>query len=127
VRIRPIAFCLGLAATPSVAHADYAVTVLQDIGGQGDSEAEAINASGQSVGYSQITCSSCNYEAVLWSPSGEATKLQPLGKGLLQRSGRHQCLRAERRSERRLRGAVVAVGERDDASGRRRRGRGQRH
>jgi dipeptidyl aminopeptidase/acylaminoacyl peptidase len=48
-------------------------TVLQDAGGQGSSDAAAINASGQSVGYSATIGGD---DAVLWSPSGQATVLQ---------------------------------------------------
>lgn len=126
MRIQPIALCLGLAATPSLAltaHAQYDVTVLQnpagvtvafpiavnasgqsvgywdaagggrdavlwslsgtatvleDIGGQGNSEALAVNPAGDSVGYS-LTAS--GQEAVLWSPSGTPTVLQAPGDG----------------------------------------------
>jgi hypothetical protein len=50
--------------------------VLQDVGGQGDSFATAMNASGQSVGNSSTATGS---DAVLWSPSGKATVLQDVG------------------------------------------------
>ena len=75
MRIRPIALCLGLGVTPGLAltaHAEYDVTVLQDVGSQGYSEPYAINAPGQSVGHSAG-------DAVLWSPSGKATVLQDAG------------------------------------------------
>ncbi len=52
-------------------------TVLQDAGGQGSSQPTAINAFGQSVGYSRTASGA--YEAVLWSPSGKATVLQDAG------------------------------------------------
>jgi hypothetical protein len=55
MRIRPIALCLGVVVTPSLApsvHAQYDVTVLQDVGGQGVNRVEAINNAGQSVGFS---------------------------------------------------------------------------
>ncbi len=45
MRIRTIALCLGRGVTPSLAlraNAGYDVTVLQDAGGQGDSDAIAI-------------------------------------------------------------------------------------
>ncbi len=57
MRIRMIAFCLGLAVTPGLAltaHAQYDVTVLQDPTGATVTVPRAINASGQSVGWSQI-------------------------------------------------------------------------
>ncbi len=76
MRIRPIALCLGLAVTPSLAltaHAQYDATVLPDVGGEAYSLPNAINASGQSVGFSDAASS---YDAVLWSPSGKATVLQ---------------------------------------------------
>ena len=81
MRIRPIAFCLGVSVTPSfalLAHADagYNVSVLQDPGGQGDSFAGAINDAGQSVGYSATASGS---EAVRWSRTGKATVLQDVG------------------------------------------------
>src|SRR6202044_3492680 len=47
-------------------------TVLRNIGGQNFSIAVAINASGDSVGYSLTATGD---EAVLWSPSGPATNL----------------------------------------------------
>ncbi len=77
--IRPIALCFGLVVTPGLAHpahAQYDVTTLQDAGGQGHSQPSAVNASGQSVGYSYT---SRGEEAVLWSPSGKATVLQDFG------------------------------------------------
>jgi hypothetical protein len=52
-------------------------TVLQDVGGLGNSYADAINDAGQSVGYSVTTAD--GYDAVLWSPSGKATMLQDVG------------------------------------------------
>jgi hypothetical protein len=57
-------------------------TVLEDIGGQGFSAPYAINASGESVGWSATTSGgqfASNREAVLWSPSGKATVLQDVG------------------------------------------------
>jgi probable HAF family extracellular repeat protein len=53
-------------------------TVLQDIGGQGVSFAEAINDAGQIVGYSETAN---GYEAVLWQPTGKALVLQDAGGG----------------------------------------------
>ena len=50
--------------------------MLQDLGGDHQAYAVAINASGQSVG-SYLTGS--GYDAVLWSPSGTATVLQDAG------------------------------------------------
>ncbi len=78
MRIHPIALCLGLAVTPSLAltaHAQYDVTILQGVDG-GSSQASAINASGQSVGSSYT---GSGYDAVLWSPSGKPTVLQDAG------------------------------------------------
>ena len=60
--------------------------MLQDVGGYGDSEAWAVNASGWSVGYSCVFNGGCGIstfgvgsneeeEAVLWSPSGVGTDL----------------------------------------------------
>ncbi|HZZ24869.1 MAG TPA: hypothetical protein VFE60_20830 [Roseiarcus sp.] len=46
--------------------------MLQDVGGQGTSNATAINASGQSVGYS---FTATGEDTVLWSSSGTATNL----------------------------------------------------
>src|SRR5208337_78214 len=51
-------------------------TVLQDVGGQGNSSAGAINNAGWSVGFSGT---SRGGDAVLWSPSGKATVLQDAG------------------------------------------------
>src|SRR5271165_916359 len=127
MRIRPIALCLGLGITPSLAltaHAGYTVTplqneggavslpyaisetnasalsvgysqtasggsdavlwasgvatMLQDYGGQGFDVANAINATGWSVGTS-ATVSGIGEHAVLWSPSGAATPLVDVG------------------------------------------------
>src|SRR5208282_6790810 len=85
MRIRMIAFCLGLAVTPGLAltaHAQYDVTVLQDPTGATVTVPRAINASGQSVGWSQIGSqpNPTGYAAVLWSPSGKATVLQDVGR-----------------------------------------------
>jgi len=55
MRIRTIALCLGPGVTPGLAlraNAGYDVTVLQDAGGQGDSDAIAIDAYEQIVGFS---------------------------------------------------------------------------
>jgi len=84
MRSRLIALCLGLAVTLGLAlpaQAQQDVTVLQDAGGQGYSQPNAINASGQSVGYSYRSCDgqACGFDAVLWSPSGKATVLQDTG------------------------------------------------
>ena len=98
MHIRPTALCLGLAVGPGLAYAahaaEYDVTVLQDPGGIGQSGTEAINASGQSVGYSKTVN---GYDAVLWSPSGTATVLQNVSGQLQQRNPRPQRLRAEHR------------------------------
>ena len=70
MRICPTALCIGLAMTPGLAltaHAQYDVTVLQGAGGQGSSQAAAINASGWSVGESYTASGK---DAVLWSQSG---------------------------------------------------------
>ena len=48
-------------------------TVLHDIGGQGNSDALALNNAGYSAGYSDNA--SGGAEAVMWSPKGRATKL----------------------------------------------------
>ena len=50
---------------------------LQDVFGVVFSEANAINATGQSVGSSETVGG--DYEAVLWSPSGQTTVLQDAG------------------------------------------------
>jgi hypothetical protein len=74
MRVRPIALCVGLAVTPGLplaAYAQYNVFVLQGEGGS-VSQPYAINASGESVGYS-LTAS--GEEAVLWSSLGIATNL----------------------------------------------------
>ncbi len=79
MRIRPIALCLGLAATAGLAlpaHAQYDVTLLQDVGGRGHSLASAINDAGQSIGFSQTVRGA---DAVLWAPSGIGTVLQDVG------------------------------------------------
>ena len=79
MRIRRIALCLGLGVTPGLApaaHAQYHVTVLQDVGGLGINEPFAINDAGQSVGWSH---SAGGVEAVLWSASGKAAVLQDVG------------------------------------------------
>ena len=82
MRTRPIALCLGLGITPSLplaAHAQYAVTVLQDVGGTATSQPYAIGASGQTVGLSDTVN---GYDAVLWSVSGTPTMLaDPGGQG----------------------------------------------
>ncbi len=54
-------------------------TVLQDAGGLGQSQVNAINASGQSVGSSEATGSGSAEYPVLWSSSGVATVLQNVG------------------------------------------------
>jgi len=51
--------------------------VLQDVGGYGVSKATAMNDAGWSVGYSNT--GRRNADAVLWSPSGQATVLQDAG------------------------------------------------
>jgi hypothetical protein len=82
MRIRPIALCLGLGATLGLAlpvHAQYDVTVLQDIGGHGRSIPDAINDSGWSVGFSAAAGGFEAGEAVLWSPLGKAMVLQNVG------------------------------------------------
>jgi hypothetical protein len=81
MRIRPLAFCLGVSVTPGfalTAHAD--VTVLQDPGGLGNSGPffGAINDAGQSVGQS-FTFGQFGSDAVRWSPTGQATVLQAVG------------------------------------------------
>ena len=80
MRIRPLALLwLGLAVTPGfalTAHAQYSVIVLRDEGGP-VSQPYAINASGESVGYSQTK--SGGDDAVLWSSSGSATVLPDAG------------------------------------------------
>jgi hypothetical protein len=48
-------------------------TMLQDLGGEGFDQPTAINASGDSVGYT-LTASG-SYDAVLWSPLGVPTDL----------------------------------------------------
>jgi hypothetical protein len=78
MRIRSIALCLGVAVTPGLApaaHAQYDVTVLQNVGQE--SLPHAINNAAQSVGYSQTAGNGA--DAVLWSPSGMATVLQDAG------------------------------------------------
>jgi hypothetical protein len=88
MRFRTIALCLGLAGTPSLAltaPAQYAVTVLEDAGGQGYNfpSLNAINGSGQSVGLSYATTNGQFADAALWSPTGKATVLQdPGGRGI---------------------------------------------
>jgi hypothetical protein len=84
MRIRPIAFCLGVSAASCfalTAHADagYKVTVLQHPGGQANSSPffRAINNFGQSVGSSATA--SGGVEGVLWSRTGRATVLQDVG------------------------------------------------
>jgi probable HAF family extracellular repeat protein len=52
-------------------------TVLQDAGGQGFSQVNAINDAGRSVGYS-FTGALSPTEAALWSPTGKATDLGAL-------------------------------------------------
>src|SRR5580658_9701446 len=76
MRICRVAVCLGLTAvTPSLAHAQYDVTVLH-VPGQGFSGPNAVNDAGQSVGYSDTASGT---DAVLWTPSGKATVLQDAG------------------------------------------------
>ena len=123
MRIRPIALCLGLAVTPSLAlpaHAQYDVTVLQDVGGHGSTEPYAINDAGQSVGFSAL-------DAVLWSPSGIPTVLQDTGGlGRSQVSAINdagQSVGYSRTASGSRRGAMVAGREGDGAPGRRRPGR----
>ena len=53
-------------------------TVLQDAGGPGISQPNAINAAGWSAGISS-TAQQFGSDAVLWSPSGKATVLQDAG------------------------------------------------
>jgi hypothetical protein len=85
MRLHPIALCLGLSATSSLAftaHAQYKLTVLQNAGGAGLSEPLAINAVGESVGYSWTGGQGADgpyADAVLWSSSGTATVLQDAG------------------------------------------------
>jgi hypothetical protein len=67
--------CASTAGAPASA-ADYTLTVLQDVGGQGYSQATGINASGQIVGYSS---SASGDEAVLCSSSGVGTALADVG------------------------------------------------
>jgi hypothetical protein len=55
--------CASAAGAPASA-ADYTLTVLQDVGGQGDSVATGINASSQIVGESDTASGT---DAVLWS------------------------------------------------------------
>jgi probable HAF family extracellular repeat protein len=54
--------------------------VLQDAGGQNEDKAVAINASGESVGYSAN--GDDGIDAVLWSPTGAAKVLQDVPGGL---------------------------------------------
>ncbi len=81
MRMRPIVFCLGLGAAPGfalVAHAQaYNVTVLQNAGGGAVSQPYAINAFGETVGYSEN--SGGGVDAVLWSATGSGTVLQDVG------------------------------------------------
>src|SRR5208283_755395 len=78
MRIRAIALCLTICVAPGFAcTADaYDVTVLQDAGLHHSSEPTAINASGESVGYSDTAT---GYDAVLWSATGNATILPDAG------------------------------------------------
>ena len=66
--------------TPRYGEPSGAATVLQDVGGQGYSQAVAINASGESVGFS-FTSADTNgpLDAVLWSSTGTATVLKDPG------------------------------------------------
>ncbi len=78
---RLTSLCLGVAMTPGlalIAHAQYAVTVLQNPVGQVSSLPFALNASGESVGWSQPSGGG-SYDAVLWSATGTPTVLQDSG------------------------------------------------
>ena len=63
---------ISVVAADHASAANYDVVVLQDVGGDGDSHANAINAFGEIVGFSGLG-------AVLWSPNGSGTALQDVG------------------------------------------------
>ena len=72
-------FVIALAVSAPASAKSYNVTVLQDVGGLGDSDAYGINARGQIVGYSYDKVGTSGLAAVLWSSAGTGTALQDVG------------------------------------------------
>jgi uncharacterized membrane protein len=77
-----LAVASATALSPMVAPASatsYLATVLQDVGGQGYSDAYGINISNEVVGVSLLNSDTSARDAVLWSPNGTPTILQDVG------------------------------------------------